>query len=475
MPTFALFAAAEKPLDSHLSAAPYAEAGARKLADALAAVGTDPARQVHLFGSRATLALVRSRLKKVAGVAEPGDSFICHLAARTFQSEGRARLGFWDAHADDPAETAMGVGELVAILESTRAARVLLLLDVTSSDELHAELAAALEGSGKLVALVACSPGEESLAAAPLKATAWTHLLAEAFAGHLPRAIDKAGAVTALGLQRAIEDELPRLLRKQFDTLTDQTPRVYGEQNAAEPFADLAGRAQEATGGGLLTAERLKRVAFRSDSAGRVKDLQGFRKTFSVPENNSPSNRKFVAKLATQDLKEDLDLVVAAAREHLGYKRKDIDLIADGDGVGTVRTPDFEYTVTAGLDPADPSRVAWRRECGQFADPAFVRGDGFDAVFGKLFDQLAFEFARPVDVAALVDRVEESPPKGVKISVSADGNSCDIALAGFAGRVVVEPDSLTVRGRAGNAAGLLDQFLAFTTTVGPLGEPLALR
>ena len=471
VPMLAFFAAADKPLDPNLAASPYAEAGARRLSETLAAVGYDESGQVHLFGSRATLAVVRSRLKRFLGAAAPGDTLFVHLAARTLG----AHLGFWDTHADDPAETAIPVTDLIRLLESTRAARVLLSLDTAVSEELHAGLTTALAGSAKIVALAACSPGEESLAAAPLKATAWAHLLAEAFAGRLPKALDKSGAVTARGLLRAVEDDMPRLLRKQFDALADQTPQLHGGQNAAEEFADLAGRAEAATGNGLLTAERLKRVAFRADTAGRAKDLQGFRKTFSVPENNSPSNRKFIARLAQPDITEDLNSVVAAAREHLGYKRKDIDLIADGDGVGTVRTPDFEYTVTAGLDPDDPSRVAWRRECAQFADPEFVRGDGFDAVFGKLFDQLAFEFARPVDVPALVDRVEESPPKGVKISVSADGNSCDIALAGFAGRVVVEPTSLTVRGRAGNAAGLLDQFLAFTTTVGPLGEPLALR
>ena len=116
----------------------------------------------------------------------------------------------------------------------------------------------------------------------------------------------------------------------------------------------------------------------------------------------------------------------------------------------------------------------WRREVGGFADPGFVRGPGFDAVFGKLFDQLAFEFAAPVDVAALVDRLEEAPPDGVRVHVASDGGACDITLAGFAGRVTVGRGALVVRGRGGNSAGLLDQFLGFLKTVGPLGEPPAL-
>ena len=63
----------------------------------------------------------------------------------------------------------------------------------------------------------------------------------------------------------------------------------------------------------------------------------------------------------------------------------------------------------------------------------------------------------------------------MKLSVAAAGGACDITLAGFTGRVVDRPDqALTVRGRAGNAGGLLDQFLGFVGTVGPLGDPLML-
>ena len=471
----AVVAAVEKPLDPALAPVPYAEAGARAFADALAPAGYAADGQTRLFGSGCTLAVFRSRLRRTLAAAAPGDAVLVYVAARFLDdANGAGYLCLWDAQADDLETTALPVTELVTILAATKAAHVTLLVDAAGTAGADADMREALGDSPKVAALTAAGPGEASLASASLKATVWTHLLTEAFLGKAPKAVGPNGLVTAVSLQRHVEDDMPRTLRRHFDTTTDQTPHLYGEQNAAESVADLSRLTTQQSGGGLLSPDRLKRVAFRADSLGRVKDLAGFRKSFNVPENNSPSNRKFVARCAAADVKQDVDLVVAAAREHLDYKRKDIDLIADGDGAGTVRTPDFEYTVTLDLDKDDPSRVLWRRECGQFVDPAFVRGPGFDAVFGKLFDQLVFEFARPVDVAALIDRLEDSPPKGVKISVAADGRSCDITLAGFAGRVVVDPSALTVRGRAGNAAGLLDQFLAFVGTVGPLGDPLAL-
>ncbi len=474
----ALVIAVEKSLDPSFGPVPYAEAGARALADTLAGAGYPAANQAHLFGSHATLTVITYRLRRLVAAAQPGDELFVYYAGRVVDAPGDVRrmghLCAWDSQADDLDQTGLSVPDLTVIMTAGKASQVTLLIDAAGTAGLTSGLAAATADSPKLVALTASSTDDPSHAAAGLKATVWTHLLVEAFAGRAPKAVTPAGTVTAVSLQRHLDDDMPRLLRRHFDTLTQQAPQLYGEHNAAAVVADLSHLKKGSAAGGLLSADRLKRVVFRTDSHGRVKDLTGFRKTFTVPDNNSPSNRKFIARLAAPDLKTDLDAVVAAARDHLDYKRKDIDLIADGDGVGTVRTPDFEYTVTADLDKADPSRVTWRREVGSFTDPAFVRGAGFDAVFGKLFDQLVFEFARPVEVDALIDRIEDSPPKGVKINVAADGGACDITLAGFAGRVVVDRTSLTVRGRAGNAAGLLDQFLAFVGTVGPLGEPLML-
>lgn len=469
----ALVIAVEKSLDPAFGPVPYAEAGARALADALAGAGYPTANQVHLFGSHATLTIIKSRLRRLLAAAKAGDELLVYYAGRAADAEGIGHLCAWDTQADDLAETGLNVRALAELSHAGKASQVTLFIDAAGTDGLTSDLADVTAASPKLVALTSSSAADPSHAAAGLKATVWTHLLIEAFAGRAPKAVTPAGTVTAVSLQRHIEDDMPRLLRRHFDTLTQQDPRLYGDQNGAAVIADLAHLKKQAAGG-LLSADRLQRVVFRTDSHGRVKDLTGFRKTFTVPDNNSPSNRKFIARLAAPDIKTDLDAVVAVAREHLDYKRKDIDLIADGDGVGTVRTPDFEYTVRADLDKDDPSRVAWRREVGSFTDPAFVRGAGFDAVFGKLFDQLAFEFAHPIEVDALIDRLEDSPPKGVKINVAADGGACDITLAGFVGRVVVDRTSLTVRGRAGNAAGLLDQFLAFVGTVGPLGEPLML-
>ncbi len=469
----ALVIAADQYLDPGQSPHGYAEASAAGLAKALAGAGYDAAGVLTLTGAAVTRAVVGSRLRRLAGRLQSGEAVLVAFVGRALVDDdtGKAYFALADTLLDDVPGTGLAVAELVAALEASKVAQVTLMLDVANSDELDAELKSLLADSPKTVAVVSTSPGEEANSVTAVKSTAFTHLVREALEGKAATLAGPDRAVTAAKLARYLDADMPRLLRRHFDAMTRQTVTLYGEQNAAETIAELPATAQT---GSVIGADRLKRVVFRSESRGRVKDMAGFRKTFNVPDNAGASNRKFIAKIATQDIRTDLDEIVTLSRDHLGYKRKDIDLISDGDGVGTVRTPDFEYAVSVELDAEDPSKLTWRREIGQFTDPNFVRSSGFDSVFGQLLDQLRFEFARPIDVSALIDRLEDAPPAGLKLGVSADGKSCEMTLAGFTGRVIVTPDALTVRGRGGAASGLLDQLLAFLANVGPIGEPLML-
>jgi hypothetical protein len=477
---WSLIVAIDRHLDPELGAVPFAESGARLVADALAVAGYPRERQFVLLGQQATRAVVGSRLRKLRKAVRKGDEVLVYWSGRGYSRGSAGLLACWDTQVEDPVETAMPVADLVRELTAAKFSRATLLLDVGAGpppDDLvphldDGELESLLGGSEKAVALVAASAGEESHAAAALKASAWTWLVVEALSGRAGRVADRKGLVSAIAVQRSLDEELPRVLRRYFETGTMQTPRLFGAADAV--IADLSGLAGSPDGGFLLDPDRLRRVLFRSETGGKVKDLAGWKKTFDLPTTTGPSARKFIARVSAADIRSELDAVHEAAREHLHYRRKDLDAAVGSDGVGQLRTPDFEYTVGVTLDPADPARVVWRREAGQFAEPGFLRGPGFDAVFGKRFDQLVFEFARPVDVEALVDRLEDRPPKGVKLTVASDGTSCDLTLAGMVGRITVDRHALTVRGRAGSAAGLLDQFLAFLRTVGPLGEPLRL-
>lgn len=215
---------------------------------------------------------------------------------------------------------------------------------------------------------------------------------------------------------------------------------------------------------GNLELHHLKRVVFRAETSGKVKDLAGFLKPHhSVPDYHSQAAQKFIAKLAIDDIKADIDDTFQALREVFGLKRKEIEVGTDpDDGTGTIRTSHFDYTIAVRLDLADPESVIWRREVSRIAEPEIIQGPRFAAAFGTIFDRIVFEYDTPVNVPELVDRIEEQDMKGVKVRCASDASFAEITLEGFQGAVRIDGRSLEVQGRRSLAAeSLLEHFFTF--------------
>jgi hypothetical protein len=205
----------------------------------------------------------------------------------------------------------------------------------------------------------------------------------------------------------------------------------------------------------------LKRGALRGETTAKVKSLSGYRKFHRLPERVNASSRKFVADLAHEDVKRDVDEVYAAVRESLGYKRRDVEGSADR-GTGVVRTPDFEYSVGVDLAEDDPTTAVWRREVAGIKSPEVVLGKPFQQVFSGVFDTLVFEFTRPFDLEAWVDRIEDDLPDGVKLRTASDCSSCDVQVRGKACVVRLFRDRVEIQGqKTPGSKGLVEAFLSF--------------
>jgi hypothetical protein len=461
---------------------PYAAADCAELFRALPAAGYTPERCTLLAAHRTTKAVIEATLKRLPKLAGDAESLLVLVVSRGFRVKNRGYIACADTIVPDPTETALPVADLLAAVQKVKAKEVTVLLDLDplalaenkavqpGLDE--AELAALFDNSPKCVGLLAADPEERSFESGQLRHGIWRMHLIEAFTGKVRAGVSKDGTLSAAALHAYLADAVPRTLRRAYETPQEQTPTLYGESNAAATVADVG----KLLGGGgeLLDPTRMKRVVFRAESPGRVKDLGGYRKSHTLPERANDWARKFVNRIAAPDIKADLDNTFDLVRETFGYKRKDLDVSAERDGVGFIRTPDFEYTVTVNVNPDEPTDVIWRREIGRLSGTEFVRSEGFRDVFGSMFNKLVFEFAAAVDVAEFVDRIEDAPPEGVKVTVASDSGAAVVALAGFAGRVSVTRDAVTIEGQPGNPASLLEQFLVFLRKFGGLGEPKAL-
>ncbi|WP_171471117.1 hypothetical protein [Frigoriglobus tundricola] len=461
---------------------PYAAADCAELVRALPAVGYAPGRCTLLAAHRTTKAVIEATLKRLPRVAGDAESLLVLIVSRGFHVKNRGYIACADTIVPDPAETAVSVADLVAALHKVKAKEITLLLDldplVLAENKAAqpgidaAEFAGLMNASPKCVGLLAADPEERSFESAQLKHGIWRMHLLEALTGKVRSGATKSGSLTAAALHAFLADAVPRTLRRAYETPQEQTPALYGGANAAAVVAELG--TLIGSGGDLLDPARMKRVVFRADSPGHVKDLAGYRKTHTLPDRANEWARKYVNRVAGPDIKADLDNTFDMVRESFGYKRKDLDVSAERDGLGFIRTPDFEYTVTVNVNEDEPSDVIWRREVSRLSGPEFVRSEGFRNVFGSMFNKLVFEFSAPVDVADFVDRIEDAPPEGVKVTVASDSGAAVVALAGFAGRVSVTRDAVTIEGQTGNPSSLLEQFLLFLRKFGGLGEPKAL-
>lgn len=464
---------------------PYAAGDCAELFRALPAAGYSPKRCALVAGTRTTKAAIESHLARLPKLVDKASSLLVLVVSRGFTHKGRGYITCADTITPDLTGTAISIADLAAALNKTKCKEITVLLDLDpltpAADALpagvtpglaDAELSEWFDNSATSVGLTACAEGERSFETVQARHGIWRMHLIEAFTGKLRAGVGKDGLLSAAALHAYLADAVPRTLRRAFDSPQDQTPTLFGEGNAAAAVADLGELL--GAGGELLDPTRMKRVVFRAESPGRVKDLSGYRKSHTVPERANDWARKYVNRVAAGDIKADLDNTFDMIREEFGYKRKDLDVSAERDGMGFIRTPDFEYTVTVAVDEDEPESVIWRREVGRLSGPEFVRGEGFRNVFGPTFNKLVFEFSSPIDVAEFVDRIEDAPPEGVKVSVASDSGAAVVALAGFAGKVSVTRDAVVIEGPTGNPGSLLTQFLSFLSKFGGLGEPKAL-
>lgn len=211
-----------------------------------------------------------------------------------------------------------------------------------------------------------------------------------------------------------------------------------------------------------LTAARVSLVG---ETRRRVKDLPGFRKTHRVPDRVDSASTRFLHELAAPDLKADIDAVFAALRAAFGYTRRQVKAARE-DGLAALRTPDFDYAVSASLDDRDAATLVLRREATRLRTTELLADRRFRAVFARSFQAISAEPAAPLDVEAWIDRVEGLGQPGLTLHYPADAAWCELEIAGFGGVVRVEPARFEVRTKGVLARlDLFETYEAFVTLV----------
>lgn len=455
--------------ETNLPDAAHAEADARAVVEALAVAGWPRENIVALLGSQASKTAIESRLRKLAkpaaGAPAATGEFFVFISTLAFGEDEDGLLACFDTQPDDLADTSV---PLALVLKTIKAypGRVSLFLDprqgVGTEPFPVAPLEAFFATRKNQGCFLSCLPGENSHVSGSLKSGVWAHLLLQTLTGKVPTALAGERVLTSTSFMSYLEQELPRTLRATFREAPAQTPVYYGPPDLT--VADLAGVVNQAGVTADPRLQPLKRGTLCSETTAKVKSLGGYRKSHRLPDKVNAYARKFVGDLAAEDVKADVDHTYAAIREHMGYKRRDVEGSSD-KATGVVRTPDFEYSVSIELTEDDPTTVVWRREVTGIRTPEVVLSKAFGLAFGETFDTLVFEFTRPFALETWVDRIEDEAPPGVKLRCASDCSTCDVMVAGSVGVIRLSRDRVEVRsagtGRAAASNGLVEAFLHF--------------
>jgi hypothetical protein len=446
---------------------PPARRAAADAAEFVNALGLPADRRILLVDGSATKTTIESRLRKLS--VGPNDVLAFFFGGYSFATDGHNYLVAHDSQPDDLMDTAIALRSVVESIGRTPA-RAVFFLDMRplpaglahADDFADEELEALFGESETRLAFVSRAAGEDSCVSDALKHGIWSHLLIEAFRGNAAAALDARQRITPRSLQRYLAVAMPRALRQVLEQPVEQTPTSHGRPQTGFSLADLGPvlRARHESAG--LGGRQLERIVLWSETRTRVKDLARFEKTHRIPDRVRPATVRFVAALARDDLQADLDAVYSTVREHLGYRRKDVTLTQPTDGAGALRTPDFDYLVSVALAADEPSEVVIRREVTNLRSPEILRRPAFQAAFGSSFRALSFESGADVGVAEFIDRLEDDPPKRVRLQSAADASWCELELAGFPGTIRVERRRLDILGRQmGDANTLWAAFEAF--------------
>lgn len=206
--------------------------------------------------------------------------------------------------------------------------------------------------------------------------------------------------------------------------------------------------------------ELLANVALVRADHSRVRDLAEFQRSHKVPTEYSDRACAFVTRLAAREIGADLESRYADFRQHLNFRRVDLQATEAGNGTGRISTPWFDYQISVTLDPADPTRIAWQRRICEFRPAAQLQSAEFAAVVGKQFDTVQLTPPEQIDLPDLIDRIENRGRKTVTLDYDRNATWCTVTVRNLPVCMRVTSDTVSfVTSKPMTAARLLEAFL----------------
>ncbi|GMW03140.1 MAG: hypothetical protein AMXMBFR84_42750 [Candidatus Hydrogenedentota bacterium] len=466
MSKYAILIAVENYSDTSISSVDYAEADALGLSTALEQHGFDKTEQVLLLSNKATKTSIESQVGRRVRSLTAGDTLCFYYAGHGFAKNGENYITCHDTDVADLERTSVPVQWLFDLFRNSLCNKVMLFLDSCESgilastkvrgiytDLTERELEEFFDKSEHCVCFTACKPDESSYPSRLLNHGIWTYHIIQALNGEAPLALERGHLLTSSSLQNFLKQEVPRSLRQASPDVRHQTPWLYGAQSSEFLIADVKHILEARRSAAMPHMRQLKRIVLRGVDALSIVHLSGFnkKKGHFIPDSDSESAQSFVARIAQEELEQDLEDKYASIKEAFGLKRRDIRTDGPEEGSGSIITPDFNYVVTVQINPDDTSEALWYREIESIRTPDAVLSPEFERAFGDIFTVLEFVSDTLFDIADIVDQIEDLNDGRLTVDTDKDCSFCTLQVDGLDVTIRITANSFQIEQGSGRS------------------------
>lgn len=190
-----------------------------------------------------------------------------------------------------------------------------------------------------------------------------------------------------------------------------------------------------------------------------LQSLKQFRNYHRVPDQAGPAEAEWLHQLAADEIDSRIEEIHGKLRTAFELKRKQLQASEITSGCGRIETPFFDYELHVELDADAPSRFGWFEAITRISDPDQVCGRAFQSVFQDRFRVLEIRPAQAIDVASVIDAVEDEEG-GDSLEYDRNASYCRWRFADEGAQVQVEPDRVMIAGTGSlPVATLFERFM----------------